>query len=102
MNCPKPREIDMVYLIQLDKPLVAEGHKAQFYLGYCDEDRLLQRLAEHWARRGSKMLAAAVQKGIHFDIVRFWPGGTRKLERQYKRRKCHRRLLTAPLTRVGR
>jgi putative endonuclease len=94
MNCPKVHEVNnMVYLIELARPLGTDRHQARFYVGFCGENRLLQRLAEHKAGRGAAMLRAANERGIHYDVIMTWPGGTRKLERTFKRRKCHRRLL---------
>jgi predicted GIY-YIG superfamily endonuclease len=83
----------MVYLIQRARPLGTIRHQAQYYLGYCAEDRILERLAEHRAGRGSAMLRAANERGIHYDVIRTWPGGTRKLERKFKNRKNHRQLI---------
>lgn len=83
----------MLYLIALERPLGNERHQARFYLGYCGEDRVLQRLEEHRAGKGAKMLRAANQRGIGYQIVMTWPGSTRKLERKLKNHKNHKRLV---------
>lgn len=83
----------MLYLIELSRPLGNERHQARFYLGYCGEARVLQRLAEHRAGKGARMLKAANERGIGYTIIRTWPGGDRRLERRFKARKNHRRLL---------
>jgi predicted GIY-YIG superfamily endonuclease len=74
-----------VYLLHLAEPLGNERHQAAHYIGWAADDPY-QRLAEHIAGRGAKMLAAANERGIDYWIVRTWPGG-RELERKLKNRK---------------
>jgi predicted GIY-YIG superfamily endonuclease len=70
----------MIYLLHLDRPL---GH-ASHYLGYAAD--VGKRLDEHRSGRGARMLAAAAERGIGFELVRVWPGG-REEERSLKRQK---------------
>jgi hypothetical protein len=76
----------VVYLVHLDRklgsdhPLGGAGH----YLG--TTTNLANRLATHAAGKGARMLAAAVERGIGFDVVRTWPGG-RDVERRLKRQR---------------
>jgi len=80
------------YLICLDAklgsnhPRGAAGH----YLGSTTRN-VAVRLAEHRAGVGAKMLAAAVERGIGFDVVRTWDGG-REVERRLKRQRNSPRL----------
>ena len=79
--------METVYLLHFAARLgnPANPHAmAQHYLGTAKD--LSERLAEHRAGLGAKITAAAMQRGIAFDVVRTWPGG-RDLERRLKRRK---------------
>jgi predicted GIY-YIG superfamily endonuclease len=74
------------YLVHLDRPLGSEHPRgsARHYLGTTvDLDR---RLETHRAGKGARILAAANQRGIGYDVVRTWPGG-RDVERQLKNRR---------------
>jgi hypothetical protein len=73
-----------VYLVHLDQRLGSDHPQggAQHYLG--QTINLDQRLECHRAGLGARILAAAVERGISFDVVRTWPGG-RAEERQLKR-----------------
>jgi hypothetical protein len=73
-----------VYLYHLASPLGNERHQAQHYLGTAED--VTARDALHRTRRGARILAAAVERGIGFQIVRLWPGG-RDVERWLKNRK---------------
>jgi hypothetical protein len=82
------------YLIHLDRrpgsghPLGTAGH----YVGQTvDLDR---RLETHRAGKGARLLAAAVERGIGFDVVRTWPGG-RETEKRIKRQRNAPRLCPA-------
>ena len=81
-----------VYLVHLDRRLGTDHPRggAQHYLGSTTRE-LAVRLAEHKAGIGAKLLAAAVQRGIPFDVARVWDGG-REMERQLKRQHNPRRL----------
>jgi predicted GIY-YIG superfamily endonuclease len=73
-----------VYLVHLDQKLGSEHPNggARHYLG--QTQNLDQRLTTHREGLGAKILAAVVDRGIGFDVVRTWPGG-RAEERQLKR-----------------
>lgn len=73
-----------VYLYHLAAPLGNERHQAQHYIGTAED--VAARDALHRAGRGARILAAAVERGIAFQIVRLWPGG-RDVERWLKKRK---------------
>jgi hypothetical protein len=86
-----PATDGVTYLIHLDRPLGSDHPKgrAGHYLG--TTVNLDRRLETHRAGKGSRMLAAAVQRGIGFSVVRTWPGG-REVERQVKNRRNAPRL----------
>jgi hypothetical protein len=72
------------YLVHLDQALGTDQPLggARHYLGQTvDLDR---RLAQHRDGTGARILAAAVERGIGFELVRTWPGG-RETERRLKR-----------------
>jgi predicted GIY-YIG superfamily endonuclease len=82
----------MLYLIEFSKPLGNARHKANYYLGYCEDGRLDERLAEHRSGQGAKITAAAVAIGATLSVV--WTGeGDRNDERRLKKRRHHRRLV---------
>lgn len=86
----------MIYLLKFKRPVGGDHHpngKAEFYLGYCDDKRLDERLSEHRAGRGAAILRWCSQNGVGFDLVAVIPGGDRKLERRLKSYKNHRRVL---------
>lgn len=72
----------MVYLIHLEQKLA----HAQHYLGFVEKD-LNKRIARHKSGQGAKMLRAANQAGIKWEVVRTWPDGDRTFERSLKNRK---------------
>jgi hypothetical protein len=79
------------YLVHLDQPL-GSAHplgRARHYLG--TTINLDRRLAQHRDGTGARILAAAVQRGIGFDVVRTWDGG-RDVERQLKAQHNPRRM----------
>jgi hypothetical protein len=81
----------VVYLVHLDRKL-GSGHPrggAGHYLGTTVD--LARRLETHRAGKGARMLAAANQRGIGYDVVRTWPGG-REVERRMKRQRNAPRL----------
>ena len=85
----------MLYFIQFDQPLGNPSKRhgtAQYYLGYCEDGRLDDRLAEHRAGRGAAITAAAVRNGIKFRVVLTLPGD-RNEERRLKNQKNHRRII---------
>ena len=80
----------VVYLIHLQDKLGSDHPRgARHYVGTTiDLDR---RLETHRAGLGARILAAANQRGIAYDVVRTWPGG-RDVERQLKRQRNAPRL----------
>jgi hypothetical protein len=81
-----------VSLLHFDTPL---GH-ARHELGVTRRG-LGIRLVEHYAGRGSRLMAAVVAAGIEVRLVRTWPAG-RACERTLKRWKKNRAL--CPLCRA--
>jgi hypothetical protein len=75
-----------VYLVHFDKPF----HHAKHYLGFCDDAgrdtdlAVSSRIDYHRRKKGSRLLAAVVDHGIGFEVVRVWPGATRNFERRLK------------------
>lgn len=86
----------MIYILKLKKPLGNHKHRAQFYLGYCADGRLEDRLAEHRAGRGAAMTRAAVERNISFEVVLTLPGG-RDVERKLKSRNNHQKIIDRAL-----
>ncbi len=75
-----------VYLICFDRAIGDTDNpkgSASHYLGWADD--VDARMAEHRAGRGARILAACVQLGIGFDVVRTWAGVDRNFERRLKR-----------------
>lgn len=70
----------MIYLLHFDRPFKGVRH----YMGKTSDWNT--RIADHWAGRGSALLAAVNRAGIPYRRVRVWPGG-RALERKLKARK---------------
>jgi predicted GIY-YIG superfamily endonuclease len=81
----------MVYLLRFHQPVGSGKKYVNYYLGHCRENRLEQRLAEHRSGAGAKLVAAAIARGIDFDVVRTWPNATRADERRLKRQHNHKR-----------
>lgn len=75
-----------VYLLHFDRPYMHALH----YLGWTRAGRLDERLAEHRAGQGARLMAVIKEAGIGFELARTWPG-PRALERQLKRRHKIRR-----------
>ncbi len=78
-----------VYLLHFEQP-ISDRHTAQHYLGYTQ--KLSDRIEQHRRGQGSRLCAVAVERGIGFEVARTWSKGTRRLERQLKRRKSAPRL----------
>ena len=79
--------MEQVYLLHFDHKLGNLANRyaqAQHYIGTARD--LDSRIAEHKAGSGAAITAAAVHRGIGFDVVRTWSGG-RQLERKLKNRK---------------
>jgi predicted GIY-YIG superfamily endonuclease len=71
------------YLICLDRPLGGPVHFAQHYIGKSKDPA--KRLETHRAGLGARILAAANERGIGYEVVRTWP------EDCEKRLKAHHR-----------
>jgi hypothetical protein len=84
----------VVYLVHLDRRLGSDHPKgaARHYLG--TTINLDRRLTQHRDGTGARMLAAAAERGIGFDVVRTWPGG-RAEERRLKNQHNARRMCPA-------
>jgi hypothetical protein len=67
-----------VYLIHLIRPI---GH-AQHYIGWALVSA--DRLKEHLAGRGGRLLKVANTRGITYEIVRVWAPADRRFERRVK------------------
>jgi predicted GIY-YIG superfamily endonuclease len=68
----------VVYLLHFDRPYVHAAH----YTGWTAD--LHQRLNQHAAGRGARLLAVINDAGIGWRLARTWPG-TRATERALKR-----------------
>jgi hypothetical protein len=83
------------YLIHLDAKLgnpASPRGQAGHYIG--TTVNLERRLETHRAGLGARMLAAANERGIAYDVVRTWPGG-RDFEKRIKRQRNAPRLCPA-------
>lgn len=67
-----------VYLLHFDQPYKHARH----YLGWTSD--LDQRLADHAAGTGARLLAVLKAHGIGFQLARTWSPATRGRERQIK------------------
>ena len=70
----------VVYLIHFNSPYKHSKH----YLGFTTN--LAERIADHRAGVGSRLLQVVNNAGISWKVARTW-SGNRRLERQLKRRK---------------
>lgn len=71
-----------VYLLHFSRPY----HHARHYLGYTTYG-VEQRLADHLAGRGARLVQVVVAAGIGVVVARTWPGQGREFERRLKNRK---------------
>lgn len=85
------------YLLHFERP-ISNLHTCQHYLGYTSKS-LDVRVDEHRRGLGARLTQVAVQRGISFECVRVWSGGTRGLERLLKSRKSGNDL--CPVCRPG-
>lgn len=74
-----------VYLLHFETPIAPGRHTCQHYIG--STKRLRVRIAEHRTGHGARLTQVAIERGIAFRVVRTWPNGGRRLERQLKNRK---------------
>lgn len=82
----------MIYILKFSEKLGSHKHSAQYYVGYCEDGRLMDRLEDHRNGRGACITRAAVAKGLKLSLVTAFPGN-RHLERQIKRMKNTPRLV---------
>ena len=78
----------MIYILKFSRKLGNLDNpkaQAQYYVGWCEDDRLEERLDEHTSGRGAKITRAAIEQGITFEVVAVIPGD-RWVERAIKNR----------------
>jgi predicted GIY-YIG superfamily endonuclease len=75
----------MIYLFHFSRPF----HHAQHYLGATND--LEQRIAAHYAGRGSRLIRRVIEAGIEVAVVRTWEGDFKE-ERRLKKLKNNRLL----------
>ena len=83
----------MVYILKFQQPLGNARHQAKYYMGYCEEGRLDERLKEHRSGKGAAITRAAHERGIAFEVVLRLEGFTRQDERRLKNWKNYRRVI---------
>jgi predicted GIY-YIG superfamily endonuclease len=71
----------MLYILKIVPPM----HHAQYYTGYCADDRFEERLAEHLDGRGATIIRRALEAGHQIQPVLTFPGN-RTDERRLKNR----------------
>lgn len=86
----------MIYILEFSRPM----HHARFYVGFCEDDRLTERLKDHNSGRGAAITRAARQQGIELILVATLEGDRRK-ERQIKRQKNTPRLVRSLTQKKG-
>lgn len=72
----------MIYILKFSEPI---SH-AKYYMGYCADGRLKQRIAEHKRGEGARLTQVAVERGISFEVV-VTMKGSRADERRLKNQK---------------
>lgn len=99
-NVP-PRHLQGVYLIHLDRPMPNSLRQTQHYLGWASD--VEARVVRHWSGDGAKMLRAAREQGICWELVRVWPNAPRLIEALLKRKRNGRRIcpVCSPKGRLG-
>ena len=83
----QPPAIPGCYLVCFSEPFHGGNGRhigARHYVGY--SDNIAERLATHRKRQGSPLLAAALDAGIDWRLVRVWPGEGRAFERRLHNR----------------
>jgi hypothetical protein len=71
-----------VYLICFDRPLAHAEH----YIGFTKRRSPLQRLLEHRANHGARILMACNANGIGYHVARIWRNVDRAFERHLKKK----------------
>lgn len=82
----------MIYILKFSRPLGNHKHTASYYVGWCEDERLTDRIEEHRNGYGAAITRAAVRIGISLTLIVSFPGN-RQLERQIKRMKNTPRLV---------
>lgn len=67
-----------VYILHFDSAY----HHARHYVGYTKD--IDQRLAQHKAGRGARLMQVITEAGIGFQVAKIWKSKTRKFERYIK------------------
>lgn len=80
-------QLGTVYLLHFDEALC----HAQHYIGWA-KGSYMDRVNVHLDGNGARIVAAAVARGIHVEVVKVWPGHDRDFERKLKNRKNARGL----------
>jgi predicted GIY-YIG superfamily endonuclease len=86
----------MIYMLKFSRPIGDYSNKyaqAQYYVGWCEDARLDERLKEHRTGRGAAITRHATQNGIQLEVVMTIPHATPEVEKRIKRMKNHRRVL---------
>lgn len=91
----------MVYILKFRSPLGNDRHRAQYYVGWCNDDMLDRRLWHHRNGTGAAITRAAAQRGIDFDVILTIPGATRTDERRIKNQKNTARFVARYHARQG-
>ena len=73
----------MVYLLHFTERY-GKGSRPGHYTGYCDDERLAERVDEHAKGRGARLMEVVTDAGIGFVVARTWDGD-RKKERSLKK-----------------
>lgn len=74
-------EMGTIYLLHFSQPY----HHAKHYCGWTHNGKLAERLDDHRAGRGAKLMAVISEAGIDFEVAATW-AGTRSDERHIKNR----------------
>lgn len=85
----------MIYILEFSMPLGNPDNPrgmARYYMGYCDDGRLEDRIQEHESGCGAAITKAAVDRGINLTLVATLPGD-RNEERRLKNYKNTPRLV---------
>lgn len=69
-----------VYLLHFDRPYKHARH----YIGYAKNWRV--RVEQHRKGQGARLMTVIKEAGIGFVVAKTWSKGTRKFERQLKKR----------------
>lgn len=89
---PPPRRRGCAGLVVPDGPFAyllcftPRYHHAGHYTGLAECSGLLNRLGEHAAGRGARLVQVVLEAGCLVELVRVWPDGDYLLERSLKNR----------------